>query len=93
MAAGVVTGADAVVSAMEHAIGRPWCAARWTSGSRPWSTCRTSANSYRRRPRNRADHGGLIAELDAISLDPVKQRVHALLDELAVDRQRRAGRH
>ncbi|HEX4722236.1 MAG TPA: AAA family ATPase, partial [Pseudonocardiaceae bacterium] len=34
----------------------------------------------------------LIAELDAMTgLDPVKRRVHALLNELAVDRQRRAG--
>jgi SpoVK/Ycf46/Vps4 family AAA+-type ATPase len=34
----------------------------------------------------------LVAELDAmIGLAPVKQRVHSLIDELAVDRQRRAG--
>jgi SpoVK/Ycf46/Vps4 family AAA+-type ATPase len=34
----------------------------------------------------------LVAELDGmIGLTPVKRQVHALLDELAVDRQRRAG--
>jgi len=92
-AAGVVTGADAVVSAMEHAIRS--AVVRGSMDLRQQAVVDLPDLGELVPPkaeepeRTTAD---LIAELDnMIGLDPVKQRVHALLNELAVDRQRRAG--
>jgi SpoVK/Ycf46/Vps4 family AAA+-type ATPase len=92
-AAGVVTGADAVVSAMEHAIRS--AVVRGSMDFRQQAVVDLPDVGELVPPKAEEPEqttADLIAELDAmIGLDPVKQRVHALLDELAVDRQRRAG--
>ncbi len=93
-AAGVLTGADAVVSAMEHAIRAAVVRGsvdlqRHALVDLPDLAELVPPKPKETRERTTAD---LIAELDAmIGLDPVKQRVHALLAELDVDRQRRAN--
>ncbi len=92
--AGTVTGGDAVVSAMDTAMRS--AVVRNSVGPDGRVVVDVPDLTDLVPPKSKDSDGRskeeLLAELDGmIGLEPVKQRVRSLLDEMAVDEQRRAG--
>jgi SpoVK/Ycf46/Vps4 family AAA+-type ATPase len=95
-AAGTAIGGDAVVSALETATRAAVVRGSLGHDGRVVVDLPDLTGLVAPKPKGGAEPerttAQLIAELDAmIGLDAVKQRVHALVNEMAVDAQRKAG--